>query len=463
MDQFEADKAEQQPIPKPTVATACAGLALVSRRLSPRAARARLKGCAGICGWPPVSTWATRATRETELDTSARPHDGLRPSLMLCVALLMPTILSTADSVLIFVANAYQGPGLRVMAALQLYVYFLTLIPLAAAGFLRGIRFGALPVVIVSSALLSAGVGVFSGTSAAYLVSEFARSLVTLMALLLYSVVFQGRDSRAWALKLLWRVEITNQTLFLGADVYFFATQGFTRIGGGSLLIFVLGMARLAGLDVPFALCRREAYFGLTLTVATVVLSLTRGLWLAYLAAALVILIGARDPRRRVTIILIATVVGTVLVPIIQSTSFGPVLTRRVQGTGASDYSISYRQAENRAVFQELETHPRVFFIGAGGGAELLVDPFGAPIHQIHNTYLAIWFRSGLIGLMALSYLLIQPLPGRGFRNPIARSYILGTAVLATSANGIYGDGYFAAFLALACLGLPSSARTSIR
>lgn len=156
---------------------------------------------------------------------------------------------------------------------------------------------------------------------------------------------------------------------------------------------------------------------GLTLlfvaSLGAVVVTLTRSLWVVTILSAMIVFfyVGAPERRRMLQYVAAATVLVTVVAVIyIDVTRFIlELLAFRFQsfGDGAEDLSLKERIVETQSVWAMIMQNP----IAGWGFAtpylreNIIMNRTSSFTSYIHNGYLAIWFKLGIFGLLAiLSY-----------------------------------------------------------
>jgi O-antigen ligase len=139
------------------------------------------------------------------------------------------------------------------------------------------------------------------------------------------------------------------------------------------------------------------------------ILTQSRGYWLAFILSVLVFLVFT-DSRSRYRAILTSSILGSVgvvlafifyydaMMTVLQGLAYRFSLT----GGGAIDPSLLERVYESQNVFDKIIKNP---FAGYGVGVTYsrysLIAGYWGPSSYVHNGYLAIWFKTGLFGLLA--------------------------------------------------------------
>ena len=145
------------------------------------------------------------------------------------------------------------------------------------------------------------------------------------------------------------------------------------------------------------------------LLIGGLVLTQSRGYWLAFFVGALIIFfVIDKDGKKR--ILLTFLVVGSSALAI-ALVFFGDLfsivsnaLIERFQsiGTGKLDVSLQERFLESKTVFQLMLQNPIAGYgIGFEYTKKLLVDDFFIQASYVHNGYLAAWLKFGILGLFA--------------------------------------------------------------
>jgi len=217
---------------------------------------------------------------------------------------------------------------------------------------------------------------------------------------------------------------------------YPFGTRGYgvTQQGIGSHVLPRLFLvqpfawvAPLCGVYALTARTRRARVVGCSLALlfgACVLVSFERGTWVMLGCAALPLL-GILVWKRPRTAIAAGAVVAVLSIGLVVAGkgSYNPIVlvAQRLAYTRAQVFDPNEplqnkRSDEARALAREIRDHPAHWPIGAGLGATY-VGPTGfrnvdyknsfKPKHYAFNTYLAVAFRSGLLGLVALAALIV--------------------------------------------------------
>ena len=266
--------------------------------------------------------------------------------------------------------------------------------------------------------------GAYLRNAPAYLIGDFYN---TIQVFLIYLAVVLYARGRPRVLVKLWTVyaavaliaELRYLVLYLGM----LAQGDYHRVGGGNYLLGLVSLALLLNMSDRLKRHQRVIlYAAFVVSSLVVLLALYRAKW-AFLALgcfAIVVLTPHTVSAMRRVAALSATA-GTAcifLLPV--SGSFLPVLQRRVMTetvsyyqAGTVDPSTYVKFYEISRVLEGVTRSPLRLATGYGNGAEYTVSVGAAKttlekwsargsVHTIHNTYFAVLFRYGLIGLLLL-------------------------------------------------------------
>jgi hypothetical protein len=213
-------------------------------------------------------------------------------------------------------------------------------------------------------------------------------------------------------------------------------SQSFMRIRGpGLLLSFVAGIFAACYLLWGPRTRRFGASFVLAAALVLVALSFNRNMVLSFLCAiAVVWCIAAPNGRLRAALALTAF---AFLFPLVVGVGSDSELSHRFVSVGdlatlRSDQSLESREGETVAAINTIRSHP---VIGVGWGSpysrEVSTTDPSEPKLWIHNQYLGLWLKTGLVGLVAwLTLVLGSVLTGvRVFRHSQATQRWLGAGV----------------------------------
>jgi hypothetical protein len=313
-----------------------------------------------------------------------------------------------------------------------------SIVPLARRGglSLRGNRdqlllpLGALAAVWLVSGL----VGILRGNPPRYVATDLIPVAELVLAYLAASRLY-GRALQARPLAV-FTVGSLTLTALVRLSFYPFGTRGFgvTQQGIGSLvlprLFLVQPFAWIAPLCVVYALTartRRSRLLGVALAVLfaiCVLVSFERGTWTMLGGATLPLLAVVLWKRPRVALAAGAAVLlGSVALAAAGKGSYNPVALvvhrlayTRTQVFDPNEPLQNKRSDEARAIARTIHDHPAYWPAGGGLGATY-VGPTGfhnagyrssfKPKHYSFNTYLAVALRSGLLGLAALTLVIV--------------------------------------------------------
>jgi O-antigen ligase len=282
--------------------------------------------------------------------------------------------------------------------------------------------------------LITALVGVLRGNSLRYIATD----LIPVAEIVLAYLAARYLYTRPAHLGLLALVATSSLafTAVVRLGFYPFGTSGYgvTQQGIGSHVLprlFLVQpfawMAPLCGVYALTARTRRARVVGCLLALlfgACALVSFERGTWVMLGCAALPALgvLLWKRPRAAVAAGAVVAVVSIGLA-IAGKGSYNPVVlvAQRLAYTRAQVFDPNEplqnkRSDEARALAREIRDHPAYWPIGAGLGATY-VGPTGfqnldykksfRPKHYAFNSYLAVAFRSGLLGLIALAGLIV--------------------------------------------------------
>jgi O-antigen ligase len=209
------------------------------------------------------------------------------------------------------------------------------------------------------------------------------------------------------------------------AAVYYLATgtsqweatsrvsTGGTRVLALTTALYLTGTVVLALLNVEREenVRRRMVHvaFG-ALALFGIVVAYGRGVWFSIIAVLIVLFLTRRRLRLAVVttlpLLLPALVAGSVLL-VHSNPGFVPRVVTRFTTVHASDPSVGYRHAANRAIWEQVRQDP-IFGIGFGKGASFIVDGVTYTITQDpHNTYLFLWAGGGAVTLFSFLLLFV--------------------------------------------------------
>lgn len=197
-----------------------------------------------------------------------------------------------------------------------------------------------------------------------------------------------------------------------------------------------------------FAPSRKQQAFALGfsgLFLFGVLIGQSRATWLAsIIALSVLFLMGQRKERLRM---LWTVVAGALFLVVLAAVLFGPqalliaiglgTRAASIQGVGGEDISVLARYVEWGTVLEHIRANP---IIGYGYGKEYfffdVIGRFTIEKSHIHSTYLALWYRHGLVGLALffgfVSLILLRVVPAlRAMREGDPLRYALGIACLA--------------------------------
>jgi O-antigen ligase len=282
--------------------------------------------------------------------------------------------------------------------------------------------------------LITALIGVLRGNPLRYIATDLIPVAEIVLAYLAACFLY----TRPSQLRLVALVATSSLavTAVVRLGFYPFGTRGYgvTQQGIGSHVLprlFLVQpfawMAPLCGVYALTARTRRARVAGCLLALlfgACVLVSFERGTWVMLGCAALPVLGVLLWKRPRAAVGAVAAVaVVSIGLAVVGKGSYNPIVlvTQRLAYTRAQVFDPNEplqnkRSDEARALAREIRDHPAHWPIGAGLGATY-VGPTGfrnidykksfRPKHYAFNTYLAVAFRSGLLGLIALAALIV--------------------------------------------------------
>lgn len=197
-----------------------------------------------------------------------------------------------------------------------------------------------------------------------------------------------------------------------------------------------------------FAPSRKQQWIALAfsgLFLFGVIIGQSRATWLAsIIALSVLFLMGQRRERLRMLWTILA---GAVFMVVLAIVLFGPqalliaiglgTRAASIQGVGGADISVLARYVEWGTVLEHIRANP---IIGYGYGKEYfffdVIGRFTIEKSHIHSTYLALWYRHGLVGFALffgfVSLILYRVVPALwALRESDPLRYALGIACLA--------------------------------
>ncbi len=348
----------------------------------------------------------------------------------------------------------------------------------------------AAPLLAVAGVLVMAAAVAIAHHNSPFLVVDDAFQIAELlMAFWVIAVFVRSRRDMLFIISFL--------GVMIVADILVdFATSGVWEAlrGHASFLrIEPYGIRVLPGLALPVGVAalatargRKRWMMGAAVALLFVwtAMSLTRGLWVGVAAALLaMLLVATPDLRRRLLAVFGLGLLAAVLiaVPVIAAvhavdSHFFDYAVFRVTFTPQQLFAPvgpiqARRQVESAAVIQEILRSP---VLGAGLGAEYigptgdrLANYYIGPRHFIHDSYLAIWFRMGIGGLIAIVWLAGKYLVVAARRHRTSGDWMplgLACSYLAILVYSVTADSVFRhpmdLFAALALVGSTLSAGT---
>lgn len=287
--------------------------------------------------------------------------------------------------------------------------------------------------VYVMSAALSALYGLLIGNELRYVVSDFLQ-LFEFAVLYWLTTQILWRSGRVWRivtwafvfflLTLLWELAVyygVAPPLSWGTTASFEASVGGELVGRGisnaPFLFFpvILAVVLIAGARISSKV-RLLLYLSLFLAGLSVLLSFTRSFWMGLLVASFFLLFAGRKLNKakvllRFAVVLLVAIVILSLVPL-QGKSLSNWLVSRMAYTlpqiaDESNLGRASRLLEYDTAWNVMQTSP---ILGAGLGSKYVGYIAGvgqlALKHYMHNFYLAVIFRMGVIGLATVGWCL---------------------------------------------------------
>lgn len=164
------------------------------------------------------------------------------------------------------------------------------------------------------------------------------------------------------------------------------------------------------------------SFFFYALFLAGLVLTQSRGYWIGFLSATIAIFIASDKPTRRYIFWgnLLLIVVGVITALIFFNNIFMIVMKAlqarwdsisTLSSTSHMGSSLLERVIETKTILNKLLVNP---IAGYGMGAiyhrySIIFSTY-TPMTYIHNGYLAIWFKTGIVGLIAATFLCFSSL-----------------------------------------------------
>ncbi len=239
-----------------------------------------------------------------------------------------------------------------------------------------------------------------------------------------YFLVVNSVSDRGWTRDLF--IALTAITLVISAEYVYILARMVT--GAGTLMPrLVTRQANLALISIPFltstalfARSGRQKVLCLALSFPVIVMaiiSLQRALWIALLFSVLVVLSLVAAGRERLStkrvfrlvalslaLVLAASVVGVKSLQRIAGSRAGTTVAARALTIGAltRDAAVAMRFVEYRAVMEHIRQHP---LLGNGLGS-LFYSRFGGFKPFVDSSYITLWWKTGLVGLAILLWLM---------------------------------------------------------
>lgn len=188
---------------------------------------------------------------------------------------------------------------------------------------------------------------------------------------------------------------------------------------------------------------RRWARVWGVILAPALVLTFSRGAFLALAVLAVLTIVTVRPGLRRPLLLLAAVTIALALITVVVASST-PLMQTRFSYV-ALNYTLQTRSEIYVATFHMLSAHP-ILGVGLGGYVYVL---HGFPEIYPHDLYLAFWVELGLLGLLAFGYILVKLLVGAwralglaaGFQKALLWA-VIGALVL-WAVHGVFDSPYW--------------------
>lgn len=313
-------------------------------------------------------------------------------------------------------------------------------------------RVGALSFLVVLATTGGLCVGLFRHNVLSYVLGDLLRGLIFAVALRFGSRL-AGTSGYRDALIVIWKCMVLAESLRFGVFLVVAAGGSFERFGSGSVIPPAFAVAYLTN-RMPREPGRERAFvyrIGPWIALANMATSLERSLWLG-VAVALVVLVGTRFHPRTVRRVLVA-VAPIVLIGLVVCSQTDTMAERAIRArieltrrwNASSDESYVSRASEVSSSMKAVSEVPFGQMLGGGLGFNYYDPSQGTRVHQIHNTYVSIYVRHGVIGGGAMAATIALGLHAALKRRTASaflgvEAAVIATVVSATFFYSILGD-----------------------
>lgn len=349
--------------------------------------------------------------------------------------------------------------GLRVYGGVTLVMAVTSLVLVAVSG--RRIALSGMEWTFVTLLVLfgvqSLLAGLALGNPLSYVFSDAARPLMTAVLFVLTLTLCRNGRREYWDLARKCAVSL------LVVDMLRLGLYGIDSVVHRTFLRHQSGKL-LAPWWLVTALSTSPTVSALVFLVLEVVLHIVSGQRTSTVAVLLMIMLVMSSGPRRTRVRVFPVVIC--LVCLMMTTGVGRsffvprmkavLLAVSARDFATLDYLSGYRLAEIPGAWQAIEDNlPMSLLAGAGGGARISMDSTGKEKHQIHNTYVALGVRFGVVPALVLLMVVVH-LVGSG---PSSRSnsqlrsttriYLVVLLVTYNFFYGLIGEAEFAIVLGL--------------
>jgi O-antigen ligase len=151
-----------------------------------------------------------------------------------------------------------------------------------------------------------------------------------------------------------------------------------------------------------------------TIFLIILIIPLYRNVWISIIIGSMVITwIEKKEMLKKLPLMLLFILLGvSAFILILSETALGQLLFKRLEMLSISaiqtDNSLVWRSYESRMAIKSILDAP---FIGHGLGYSYHnTSQFANSIHYIHNNYLFLWMKMGIVGLIAFIFFLVNML-----------------------------------------------------
>ncbi|HIA30677.1 MAG TPA: hypothetical protein EYN82_03540 [Candidatus Marinimicrobia bacterium] len=262
--------------------------------------------------------------------------------------------------------------------------------------------------------------GIYNGNHLTYIIGD---TFNTFQVWLVFYTVYCLVDKKYSLLVDIWIAYIILGSIAELRYLFYYLSNlisgNYIRIGGGNFLLFLISFS-LSLSTIGYR--RKVCLSGIIISFMVLVLSAFRAKWVFAVVGLMVIMYlhNTNFFKSTLKFIKYAVLFCVLFFTLSYITSFeliNRLKTRVIEETfsnfnvGAIDVSNSIKIWEIIRVLEKIEKVPSSMIVGFGNGAEFdigtgslgyILEKWGkrGKIHNVHNTYIAILFRQGLIGLI---------------------------------------------------------------